>query len=149
MAEETTINTETTSTTEAPKENRSEERIKQLSDKVELTSKERDELKTLNETTARERDFYKGFSEVVGTHTAAKDHQEEIKEKVLKGYSVQDATFAVLGAAGKLGGSPQVATPQVAGGSASTTITQNVDKPIAEMSQVERRAQLEKDLAWS
>ena len=139
---------ETTPTTEAPRENRSEERIKQLSDKVELTAKERDELKSLNETTTRERDFYKEYADIVSTQPAAKDHQEEIKEKVLKGYSVQDATFAVLGAAGKLGG--EVAQPkQIAGGSAATAMPQGGEKSPAEMTQAERREQLDKLLVRS
>src|SRR3990167_3672891 len=93
------------------KESRSEERIKQLSDKVELTAKERDEFKTANEQATRERDFYKGYADIVVTQPAAKDHQDEIKEKVLKGYSVQDATYAVLGAAGKLGAPTMSAYP--------------------------------------
>lgn len=132
-----------------PETSRSQERIQQLSEKVELTSKERDELKALNEATTRERDFYKGFSEVVTTHAAAKDHQDEIKEKVLKGYSVQDATFAVLGAAGKLGqAQAQAQRPQVAGGSSDTAIQGNQQKEVKDMTQQERRAQLEKDLIW-
>jgi hypothetical protein len=138
-------------TTPAPQpqvDNRSQERIKQLSEKVELTAKERDELKVLNETTTRERDFYKGYSEIVATHPNAKDHQDEIKEKVLKGYSVQDATFAVLGAAGKLGNQP-TPTPQVAGGSAATAMPQGGQKEIKDMSQAERREQLAKDLLWN
>ena len=145
MADEPII--ETTPNPEPPKENRAEERIKQLSEKVELTSKERDEMKTLNETTTRERDFYKGYAEIVTTHPSAKDHQDEIKEKVLKGYSVQDATFAVLGAAGKLGGAP-IAPQQVAGGSAATTMPQGGQKEVKDMTQTERRAELEKELMW-
>lgn len=143
MADEPII--ETSPTPEAPKEaSRAEDRIKQLSEKVELTSKERDEMKTLNESTTRERDFYKGYADIVTTHPNAKDHQEEIKEKVLKGYSVQDATFAVLGAAGKLGGAPAPA-PQVAGGSAATAMPQGGEKSPQEMTQAERREQLAKD----
>ena len=145
MADEPTneiIQTQPVATPEVP---RSQERIKELSDKVELTAKERDEMKTLNETTTRERDFYKGFSDIVSTQPAAKEHQEEILEKVQKGYSVQDATYAVLGAAGKLGGAP---APQVAGGSADTTITQGGNKTIAEMTQAERREQLAKEIGW-
>lgn len=150
MAEETTDIIETIPQTEVPKESsRAEERIKQLSDKVELTAKERDEFKTLNETTTRERDFYKDFSEVVGSHPTAKNHQDEIKDKVLKGYSVQDATFAVLGAAGELGGEAKTATtPQVAGGSAATAMPQGGEKSPSEMTQAERRAQLEKVMSW-
>lgn len=130
---------------------RAEERIKQLSEKVELTSKERDELKALNEQTIRERDFYKGIADVLPSHPAAKDHQDEIKEKVLKGYSVQDATFAVLGAIGKLGGStpdqPEMKV-NVAGGSAATAMPQGGQKSPQEMSQAERREQLAKELVW-
>lgn len=126
---------------------RSEERIKQLSEKVELTSKERDEKSRLLEEAQRERDFYAGYSDILSTNPAAKDHKDEIKEKVLKGYSVEDATFAVLGKAGKLGAAP-VQTPQVAGGSAATTVTQTGEKSPAEMTQEERRAALEKELMW-
>lgn len=137
-----------TTPAETPKElTRAEERIKQLSEKVELTSKERDEMRSLNETTTRERDFYKGYAEIVSTQPNAKDHQDEIKEKVLKGYSVQDATFAVLGAAGKLGQSAPV--PQVAGGSAATAMPQGGQKEIKDMTQAERREQLSKDMVWS
>lgn len=130
-----------------PEPTRAEERITQLSDKVALTSKERDEFKVLNETTTRERDFYKGYADIITTQPNAKDHQEEIKDKVLKGYSVQDATFAVLGAAGKLGGTPAPA-PQVAGGSAATAMPQGGQKEVKEMTQAERREQLSKDLLW-
>lgn len=146
MADETIIQT---TPAETPKEpTRAEERIKQLSDKVELTSKERDEFKTLSETSARETAFYKGYAEIVSTQPNAKDHQEEIKEKVLKGYTVADATFAVLGAAGKLGGTA-TQTLQVAGGSAATAMPQGGQKEVKDMTQAERRAQLEKDMIWS
>lgn len=145
MAED--IITTTAPQTEAPRENRAEERITELSDKVKTTAGERDTEKVAREAAERERDFYKGFSETVATNPGAKDHQDEIKEKVLKGYSVQDATFAVLGAAGKLGN--QASAPQVAGGSAATTtITLNSQKSPTEMSQAERREQLAKDLMW-
>lgn len=144
MAEETII---TESTTETDK-NPAQERITELSDKVKTAAGERDTEKAGREAAERERDFYKGFSETVATNPSAKDHQDEIKEKVLKGYSVQDATFAVLGAAGKLGGQAPVATPQVAGGSATTTVTNQLQKSPTEMTQAERRTQLEKDLLW-
>lgn len=153
MAEEETINqTDPVTQAEAPKEpTRAEERIKELSDKVQLTAKERDEMKTLNEQTTRERDFYKGFSDVIATHPEAKNYQNSIQEKVLKGYSVEDATFAVLGKEGLLG-SPREESresrPQVAGGSASTAMPQTGVKEVKDMSQEEKRAQLEKDLIW-
>ena len=122
---------------------RSEERIAELSRKVELSSKERDELTTLNKEVTKERDFFKDFSTMVGTYNAASEYQDEIRGKVMdSGYSVEDATIAVLGKAGKLGGG-QVPTPSgPEGGSASTNITQEAQKPLKEMSRDELREQL-------
>ncbi len=130
-----------------PKGNPTEDRIRQLSDKVEIASKERDESKSREEMATRERDFYKGFSEVLSTNPLAKDHEAEIREKVLKGYSVQDATFAALGAAGKF--SAPIAPPSPAGGSADTAMPSKSEKEVKDMTQVERRAELEKVLVWS
>lgn len=129
---------------------RAEERIKELSDKVRLTSEERDEKARLLDVATRERDFYQSFTDLVATNPAAKDHKDAILEKVKGGYTTEDATFAVLGKAGLLGGAPQTTAPSqtVAGGSAAHTITQTGEKPVAEMSQDERRAQLEKELLW-
>lgn len=134
-------------------ESESQKRIKQLSDKVETTAKERDERDTL----IKERDtkiaelekenaFSSGFGDMLGTHSAAKDHKDEIKAKVLSGYSVEDATLAVLAKAGKLGA--VASSPQVAGGSAATAMPQGGQKSPQEMTQTERRAQLEKDMIW-
>lgn len=129
-----------------------DKRIKQLSEKVRLTSEERDEkdklLKESGEkiaTLERENSFNSGFADMLGTYTAAKDHREDIKAKVLSGYTVEDATLAVLGKAGKLTG--VTITPQSpAGGSATTTVTSTQDKEVKDMSQAERRAQLAKEL---
>lgn len=132
-----------------------EKRIRQLSDKVRLTAEERDEKERLfkeeseKRTIAeKERDFYQGFSDVVTTNPAAKDHKDEILTKVKSGYTVEDATYAVLGKAGKLG-QPKAPEPVMpAGGSAVVTPTQTGAKSISEMTQAERRAQLEKDIVW-
>jgi len=135
-------------------ESRSNSRIKELSDKVELTAKERDEAKELREQDQkkiqeleRESAFNSGFIDMLTSHPGAKDHKDEIKQKVLSGYSVEDATFAVLGKAGKLGTAQAVATQSPAGGSASNTITAQ-EKSIKDMNQAERRAILEKELFW-
>ena len=143
------INNQTSDENEE-KESRSQQRIKQLSDKVESTAKERDESKTLREQDQkkiaeleRENAFNSGFAEVLGTHIAAKDHKDAIKEKVMAGYSVEDATFAVLGKAGLLGQTPI----QVAGGSATTT-PQSTQKEVKDMNQAERREVLSKELIW-
>ena len=131
-----------------------EDRIRQLSDKVELTAKERDEKdRLLGEsnnkiaTLEKENSFNSGFADMLGTHSAAKDHKDEIKTKVMAGYSVEDATLAVLAKAGKL--APQANAPvQVAGGSAATAMPQGGEKSPKDMTQAERRATLEKELLW-
>ena len=124
-----------------------EKRIKTLSDKVRLTAEERDEqarlLREAGDKTAaveRERDFYQGFSDVVSTNPAAKDHKDAILEKVKLGYTVEDATYAVLGKAGKLNNpAPTTETQPIAGGSAVTNPPQGGEKSISEMTQAERR----------
>jgi hypothetical protein len=59
------------------------------------------------------------------------------------GYSVEDATFAVLGKAGKLGQAPTVERTPVAGGSAVINAPMGGGtKPISEMSREEKRAAL-------
>lgn len=134
-----------------------QKRITQLSEKVRLTSVERDEKDRLlgesNKKIAeleRENTFNSGFVDVLSTHAAAKDHKDDIKAKVVAGMSIEDATFAVLGKAGKLGTQPQTPTHQVAGGgSAPNNPQQGAEKTVSEMTQAERRAELSKDLIWS
>lgn len=130
-------------------ESEAQKRIKQLSEKVRLTSEERDEKNRLleeqstkNAELTRERDFYQGFSDVVSTNPAAKDHKDDILAKVKGGYSVEDATYAVLGKAGKLGSqSTPETTPSPAGGSASTGVPQGgSNKALHEMTREERKA---------
>ncbi len=128
----------------------SETRINQLSKKVSLTVEERDAAKAEAETAQvgkaeaeRERDFYAGFSDVVATNPQAKDHKDDILAKVKSGYTVEDATYAVLGKAGKLGVPTETAQVQVVGGSATTNPTAGSEtKTIAEMSLAEKRAAL-------
>src|SRR3990167_2382550 len=83
--------------------NKVEKRIKSLSEKVKLTSEERDELKGLNEgltaekhTLSKERDFYKGFNQVSAKYPGANEYQDKILEKVNQGYDVEDATISIL-----------------------------------------------------
>lgn len=137
----------------AEDQSRAQERITQLSDTVKNVSKERDELKTSNESMARERDFYQGFTDVVATNPAAKDHKDDILTKVRAGYTVEDAALAVLAKAGKLGGSAPIAPAEVqnpAGGSASTAMPPNAgEKSIKDMTLAEKRVALEKELLLS
>lgn len=129
---------------------RTEERIIDLSAKVKMEA----EKATAAETKAAEAEkraaFAEGFVDVMAQNPAAKDFKADIQAKVMSGYSVEDATYAVLGKAGKLGVPAPAAPESPAGGSASTAMnSNNATKPVAEMTQAERRAQLEKDLALS
>ena len=128
--------------------NRVETRIKDLSEKVRLTSEERDEKDRLlaeqkaeNEALKRENTFNSGFVDVLGNHPSARDHKDDIKAKVLSGMSIEDATFAVLGKAGKLGGTPQPIVDNPAGGSAVTQHPTG-EKHLEELSRDEKRAKL-------
>lgn len=131
----------------------SEKRIKQLSSTVKTTSEERDAEKQRADAAEakvaeaeRAAQFSDSFSDVVSTNPAAKDFKDDIRNKVMSGYTVQDATYAVLGAAGKLGQSvAETASP--AGGSASINLpSAGATKTAAEMTQEERRAVLSEAL---
>jgi hypothetical protein len=130
---------------------RDKKRLESLSNKVKETSTERDEAKAAAEAAEqaklqaeKERDFFSGFSDTVTKYPQASEHKDAIKEKVLSGYSVEDATVAVLHAEGKF--APTVEqTPQAgaaAGGSAPTALPDTGTKSVAEMDQSERRALL-------
>src|SRR3990167_585042 len=105
-------------------------RFEKLSEKVILTSKEKDEAlaKAQAEVEARlnvekERDFYKDFSANASKYPQAAEFQDKILEKVNLGYATEDAIVAVLDKEGKLNASPPEARPpQAEGGSAPTVI---------------------------
>lgn len=131
-----------------PQPSRAEERITELSVKVkeEATAREAAEKKAVE--AEKKAQFAEQFVDIVGSNPSAKEFKADIQAKVLSGYSVEDATYAVLGKAGKLGS--QIPTPpQVAGGSATTTTPQTGAKEIKDMSQAERREILDKNIAWS
>lgn len=145
-------------TLEQPSE--AEKRIKQLSDKVGLSAKEVEEQKKLVQdrdekiaTLERENSFNSGFADTVANTPQAKEFKDDIKAKVLSGYSLEDATYAVLGKAGKLNQAPKdIESP--AGGSATTTVTQKVTKSVKEMTAEERSQALHEaekngDIAWT
>ena len=136
---------------EEPINNPVEKRIKDLSEKVKLTATERDELKTLNgelegkiTTANKERDFFKDFSASSARYPQATEYQDAIKEKVMSGYTVEDATVAVLAKENKLSNYTPPAPKQVspAGGSATNNISQGGEKSLSEMNREEKRAEL-------
>lgn len=136
------------------KVDREDQRNKKLSEKVIETAKERDDAKAAAEkaeadtkAALKEVDFYKDFSTQTSKYSQASEYQDAIKEKVMSGYSVEDATVSVLAKEGKLT-TPEVVTPKdsPAGGSASNATKPGGDKTIAEMDQAERRAILSENL---
>jgi len=148
MADEFDLNT---LDSEIENNNRVEKRIKDLSEKVKLTAEERDEHKRLldeqMQKTAqleKERDFLNSFGDQLTKFPEASSFKNEIKERVLKGYSVEDATAAVLVAQGKYA-PPRKEEPveNYAGGSA-TTVHQAAtgEKAFHELSREEKRARL-------
>lgn len=130
--------------------NRSEKRFKDLSSKVRDASEERDAEKARADVAEAAKlaaenkvEFLNSFSDVSTKYQGASEFRNEIEEKVQKGYSVEDATVAVLNAQGKL--VPQVEeVPLVpaAGGSATVILPDGSIKGAGEMTQVERREAL-------
>ena len=132
---------------EEVQENKVEKRIKQLSNKVKLTSQERDELakgkKSLEaerDTAKKEVEFYSSFSDAIDKYPAAKEYKDRIKEKVLSGYSMEDAAVAVLAKEGKLT-MPKV-TENPAGGSATNPPMTGESKPLKDMTLEEKRGEV-------
>lgn len=123
------------------------DRFQKLSEKGYQTAKERDEAIAKAKTEAdnrikaeKERDFYKDFSQVSSRYPQAASYQDKILEKVNSGYTTEDATISILAKEGKL--QPITADTRsynVAGGSASTAMSDTGEKPIKDMSQDERR----------
>lgn len=127
-AQEEVLKTEPTS--------RGVERNQILSEKVKQTAEERDSEKSKRETAEKELEFYKGFSKLSSKYPNASDYEDKIREKVLKGYDMEDAAVAVLNKSGKLT-MPKPEREVVAGGSATTNPSQGL-KGFQDMSQAER-----------
>lgn len=121
------------------KPNPVEERITDLSSKVKTASEERDAAMAKLAAAEKKAAFAEGFVDILATQPAAKEHKADIEAKVTAGLSLQDATYAVLGAKGLLG-APQVARTPIAGGSAATPITMPITKELDGMSREELRA---------
>lgn len=144
MADEPVVGTDSTQLSEAQK------RIVELNSKAKESEaaaaqekQKREEAEAAVAEQKRIADFSEGFVDVVAQNPAAREFKDQIKEKVLGGYSLEDATFAVLGKAGKLGQPAPIVTPNsTAGGSATITPPSGGSKAVAEMTQAERRAAL-------
>lgn len=136
---------------EIDKENKVDKRIKNLSEKVRLTSEERDEQRRLLEESLakaqnleKERDFLNSFGDQLGKYPEASQFKDKIKEKVLKGYSVEDATMSTLVAEGKYNPpqSPPPPIDNIVGGSATNQHQIDGGKLLHELTRDEKRAKL-------
>lgn len=108
---------------------------KKAEEAVLLQAKEKDSL-------LKERDFYKNFNPLTSKYQNAAEFQDKIREKVLQGYDVEDATVAVLSREGKLNASPKIEREAVTGGSATTNVSSGGQKGLNEMNVEEKRSAL-------
>ncbi len=125
-------------------------RFEKLSEKVILTSKEKEaeiearkKAEVERDSISKERDFYKDFSANVSKYPNASEYQDKILEKVKSGYSTEDAMVSVLAKEGKLSSSPaqeQNSRVQVEGGSAVNISGGN--KSIKDMTMAEKLSAL-------
>lgn len=130
--------------------NKIEDRIRDLSQKVKTAAEERDafaqakaEAEQARVAAEKERDFFANFSDSIAKYPNANEYKDAIKEKVMGGYSVEDATVAVLAREQKLVvNTPAPERETVAGGSAINNMSAPVNKSSNEMTQAERRAAL-------
>ena len=123
--------------------NRSEQRIKDLSNKYAEADKLREQAEKERQTALKEVEFYKGFTPLTSKYQGAGELQDKIKEKVMAGYDVEDATVAVLMREGKFqqGQQEQPRKESPIGGSAPTTL-RNSEKELGEMNLSEKREAL-------
>lgn len=146
MSDEEIINEEP-GVTEQPqaeeKPQRSDNRFKDLSEKVKTTAEERDRLAKEAEEAKKEAEFYKSFNKASTKYQEAGNYQDKIKDKVMAGYDMEDAMVAVLAKEGKLNTTQINQSRQSpAGGSASTAMRSTDDKPVGEMTTAEKREKL-------
>lgn len=125
-------------------------RFEKLSEKVIITSKEKEaeiearkKAEGERDAISKERDFYKEFSANVSKHPNASEYQDKILEKVKSGYSTEDAMVSVLAKEGKLSSTSQEQNSrvQVEGGSAVNI--QGGTKSIKDMTMAEKLSALQ------
>lgn len=135
-----------------PEEHPIDKRIEKLSEKVKLTSKERDDLDRLNKekdaeiaNLKKDIDFRNSFGTVLTKYPDVSTHQDKVKELVSKGYSIDDAAVSVLIAEGKYTPPKRETTSNMsspAGGSAPIQPITGGEKSVSDMTRDEKRAKL-------
>lgn len=125
---------------------RKDSRIKSLSDKVKITSEERDalakekaDLEAKANAAQKDAEFFKGFNTLSSKYQGATEYQDKIREKVMSGYDLEDATISILAKEGKYQPpAPVVERESAAGGSAATSMSGDDNKSPDKMTQAER-----------
>lgn len=116
---------------------------KEAETKFEAESKARQEAEAKIATLEKESTFLNSFSDSIAKYPTATQFKDEIKNKVMSGYSVEDATVAILHSKGQLGTAQSVAqtierVENSMGGSAPTQLANNAPKSAGQMTQAER-----------
>ena len=124
-------------------------RFQQLSDKVKSEAQEKENAQAEAKANAeritaleKEAESLKTFSTLSSKYPEASNYQEQILERVNKGYDPEEATVAVLAKEGKLAQQAPPKPEGAEGGSAMTHISEG-DKPIGELNASEKLAQLQ------
>lgn len=132
---------------EDKKRDREKLRIKDLADKTKVAIEARAKAEAERDVATKEASFFKNFNTLTPKYQGAAEFQDKIKEKVMAGYDVEDATISILAKEGKYQPpapeSPKLDSP--AGGSAVNTIAPQ-EKTIENMNKDERRAALTESL---
>ena len=136
--------------TQGDEQTRSNERIIKLNSEKKEAEAKAAEAETARATAeaataaaTKERDFYASFTQSTAKYPGASEYTDKIKEKVLAGYTVEDATVSVLNSEGKLAvTAPTVEVAPAAGGSAVNHLPDGGQKTLNEMTRDEKRAAL-------
>lgn len=92
----------------------------------------------------KETKFLNSFADSATKFPGIGEYKDKIKEKVLSGYTFDDAAVSILVSEGKYT-PPEKPKDIVAGGSASNQITNNAQKSVTEMSKDEKWAALKEE----
>lgn len=117
------------------------EKLKTQGEDTERERIARQEAETKALNLEKERDFYSSFSDSTSQYPQASEYKDQIKEKVMAGYTVEDATVSILAKEGKLTNAP-APRENIAGGSATNSLQAEGSKTTAEMDRAEKRAAL-------
>jgi hypothetical protein len=112
-------------------------RAKEAEEKAQTFEKAKAESDAKIAQMEKETSFLNSFSDVTAKFPMASEYKDKIKEKVMSGYSVDDATVSILVSEGKYT-PPKAPIENVGGGSAPNQIVSQGTKSVAEMSREER-----------